>query len=96
MRKPILAAVVMAATALPALAVSGAAWADGGGDGRMPAGGAHMSSYVNHPYHDPRSGHWQKRGTGQLLGAPMMADPGTRLLPRGSGVPAWAVQPGRR
>ncbi|MFH6781469.1 MULTISPECIES: hypothetical protein [Methylobacterium] len=84
-----------AALALPLLA-AGAARADGGGGGRMPAGGGHMSSYVSDPYHDPRSAYSQRRGTGQLLGAPMTADPGTRLLPRGAGVPAWAMQPGHR
>jgi hypothetical protein len=86
---------VAATLALPLL-TAGAARADGGGGGRMPAGGGHMSSYVSDPYHDPRSSHSQRRGSGQLLGAPMMADPGTRLLPRGAGMPAWAVQPGRR
>ncbi|KMO43968.1 hypothetical protein VQ03_05585 [Methylobacterium tarhaniae] len=96
MTKFALTTLVAATLALPLLAAPGAARADGGGGGRMPAGGAHMSSYVHHPYHDPRSSHWQKRSTGQLLGAPMMADQGARLLPRTSGVPAWAVQPGRR
>ncbi|AWN46663.1 hypothetical protein DK419_10345 [Methylobacterium terrae] len=95
MRTHHLATLVAATLALPLLA-AGAARADGGGGGRMPAGGGHMSSYVNDPYHDPRSAYSQRRGTGQLLGAPMMADPGSRLLPRGAGVPAWAVQPGRR
>ncbi|WP_156312089.1 hypothetical protein [Methylobacterium platani] len=84
-----------AALALPLLA-AGAARADGGGEGRMPAGGGHMSSYVGSPYHDPRSAHSQRNGTGQILGAPMMADPATRLLPRGAGQPTWAAQPGRR
>ncbi|GJD65097.1 hypothetical protein [Methylobacterium frigidaeris] len=95
MRALALTTLFAATLALP-LAAASAALADGGGGGRMPAGGAHMSSYVHHPYHDPRSSHSQARGTGQLLGAPMMADPATRLLPRGAGVPAWAVQPRRR
>ncbi len=63
----------------------------------MAAGGAHMSTYVHHPYHDPRSAHSQMRGTGQLLGAPMVADrAGTRLDRRDSGMRTWAAQPGRR
>ncbi|SEO70899.1 hypothetical protein SAMN04487843_103153 [Methylobacterium sp. ap11] len=87
-----LAAVTMAAPLLV-----GTARADGGGDGRMPAGGAHMSSYVHHPYHDPRSSHSQVRGTGQLLGAPMVAErPATGPALRDSGTRRWAVQPPRR
>ncbi len=89
-------AILTAATmALPLLA-AGAARADGGGGGRMAAGGAHMSSYVHHPYHDPRSAHAQMRGSGQLLGAPMVVDrAATSLDRRGSGIRRWATQPGR-
>ncbi|MEH3146842.1 MAG: hypothetical protein PGN34_16175 [Methylobacterium frigidaeris] len=67
------------------------ALADGGGDGRMQAGGAHMSTYVQHPYHDPRSVYWQGRGTGQLLGSPMKADPSGVL--RAPSASNWAVNP---
>ncbi|MEA1832076.1 hypothetical protein U8607_08270 [Methylobacterium durans] len=41
---------------------------------RQPAGGAHMSSFVHHPYHDPRSLHSQRRATGQILGQPMLSE----------------------
>ncbi|WP_279356463.1 hypothetical protein [Methylobacterium indicum] len=85
------------AATLAAPLLAGAALADGGGGGRMPAGGAHMSSYVHHPYHDPRSSHSQMRGTGQILGAPMVAErPGTGPVLQAPGMRSWAVQPGRR
>ncbi len=75
-----LAAVTMA---LSLVASAGAARADGGGEGRMAAGGAHMSTYVHHPYHDPRSAHSQMRGTGH----PRRADGGRpgRDAPRPAG-----------
>ncbi|MCF4129405.1 hypothetical protein [Methylobacterium sp. SyP6R] len=92
-----LSTLAAATMALPLIAAAGVARADGGGDGRMAAGGAHMSTYVHHPYHDPRSAHSQMRGTGQLLGAPMVADrAATRLDRRDSGMRVWAAQPGRR
>ncbi|RVU18149.1 hypothetical protein [Methylobacterium oryzihabitans] len=89
MTKFTIATVLALAAVLP-----GVALADGGGGGRMPAGGAHMSSYVHHPYHDPRSTYWQGRGTGQILGSPMKADPAGRL--QAPGTSNWAVNPGRR
>ncbi|BAQ48499.1 MULTISPECIES: hypothetical protein [Methylobacterium] len=85
------------AAAMAVSLLAGAARADGGGDGRMAAGGAHMSSYVHHPYHDPRSSHSQLRGTGQLLGAPMVAErPKAGPGLRNSGLRTWASQPPRR
>ncbi|MGX5777088.1 hypothetical protein [Methylorubrum zatmanii] len=48
--------------------------ADGGSGSRQQAGGAFMSSYVDDPYHDPRSLHSQRNGTGQILGAPMLSE----------------------
>lgn len=49
--------------------------AHAGPDGsRQPAGGAHMSSYQSDPYHDPRSLYSQRRGTGQILGQPMLSE----------------------
>ncbi len=49
--------------------------AHAGPDGsRQPAGGAHMSSYVHEPNHDPRSLYSQRRGSGQILGQPMFSE----------------------
>ncbi|GJE31471.1 hypothetical protein [Methylobacterium oxalidis] len=53
------------------LGLTGHAAAEGS---RQPAGGAHMSSFVHHPYHDPRSLHSQRRSTGQILGQPMLSE----------------------
>lgn len=62
--------IAMAAVVLPI-----AAQAEGGGSGsRQQAGGAFMSSYVDDPYHDPRSLHSQRAGSGQILGAPMLSE----------------------
>lgn len=57
---------------------------------RQPAGGAFMSSYVDDPYHDPRSLHSQQRGTGQLLGAPMLTE-GPGVSQRRVVDPHWAA-----
>lgn len=68
----ILLATVTAIGALTALLGS---QAQAGPDGsRQPAGGAHMSSYVSDPNHDPRSLYSQRRGTGQILGQPMFSE----------------------
>ncbi|MCJ2085103.1 hypothetical protein MKK88_03725 [Methylobacterium sp. E-005] len=61
-------AALAAALAAPLAAQAG----EGGGGSRQVAGGGHMSSYVSDPHHDPRSLHSQRRGTGQILGAPML------------------------
>ncbi|MFE1602405.1 hypothetical protein [Methylobacterium sp. ID0610] len=85
MRKLATATLFMTMTALPGMALAG-----GGGEGsRMPAGGAHMSSYVNHPNHDPRSHYWQRRSGGQILGAPMVVDQNQRG--RVPANPVWAI-----
>ena len=81
-------AIAALALALP-FSVSLAQAGEGGGD-RMQAGGGHMSSYVNDPYHDPRSLYAQRRGTGQLLGAPMYPD-APPLSRRDLVSPHWAV-----
>ncbi|ACB81101.1 conserved hypothetical protein [Methylorubrum populi BJ001] len=59
-----------AAIALPMTAQA----QDGGSGSRQQAGGGFMSSYVDDPYHDPRSLHSQRAGTGQILGAPMLSE----------------------
>ena len=41
---------------------------------RMPAGGNLMSTYVDHPNHDPRSLWSQQNRTGQILGQPMTSE----------------------
>ena len=73
-------------TILAAIALPGAAWAEGGEGSRQAAGGGFMSSYVSRPYHDPRSPLSQRAGTGQIQGQPMVAE-------RGNGVERgrWAV-----
>lgn len=84
-----------------ALALPIAAQAEGGGSGsRQQAGGGFMSSYVDDPYHDPRSLHSQRRGTGQILGAPMLSEnAGAKggvarsALRRGTVEPNWAAGP---
>ncbi|MFE1601097.1 hypothetical protein [Methylobacterium sp. ID0610] len=55
------------AASSPALAADGS---------RQAAGGALMSTYVN----DPRSLHAPRRGSGQILGQPMLPDGGTLPL----------------
>ena len=63
------------AIALGAMTIGLMSPAQAGPDGsRQPAGGAHMSSYVHHPNHDPRSVYWQRRGSGQILGQPMFSE----------------------
>lgn len=62
---------VLAIALVSALSASTAALADGGDGSRQAAGGGFMSSYVSDPYHDPRSMHSQRRGSGQIQGAPM-------------------------
>ncbi|ACS40777.1 hypothetical protein MexAM1_META1p3029 [Methylorubrum extorquens AM1] len=59
-----------AAVALPLTAQA----QDGGNGSRQQAGGGFMSSYVDDPYHDPRSLHSQRAGSGQILGAPMLSE----------------------
>ncbi|WP_210287413.1 hypothetical protein [Methylobacterium sp. R2-1] len=78
---------------------------DGGSGSRQQAGGAFMSSYVDDPYHDPRSVHSQRMGTGQILGAPMLSEnAGAKggvartAVRRGSVEPHWSAgtEPRRR
>ncbi len=93
MKYIITAAALAAALVVPVAAQAG----EGGGGSRMPAGGGHMSSYVNSPYHDPRSLHSQRKATGQLLGAPMYRDvPAVALDRRGVVSPNWAVGSDRK
>lgn len=88
MKHFVTAAALAIALGLPAAALAG----EGSGGDRMQAGGGHMSSYVNSPYHDPRSLHSQRMGTGQLLGAPMYRDgPAVALDRRGVVSPNWAI-----
>lgn len=81
------------AVAFPMAALAG----DGGIGSRQQAGGAFMSSYVDDPYHDPRSLHSQRMGTGQILGAPMLSEnAGAKgnaraALRRGVVEPHWAA-----
>lgn len=83
---------VAALTLIAALA-PGLALADGGDGSRQAAGGGFMSSYASDPYHDPRSVHSQRRGTGQILGQPMLHEgagahyAGRRAAPSGT----WAI-----
>lgn len=65
--------------------------AEGGEGSRQAAGGGHMSSYVNDPYHNPKSLHSQRMGTGQISGAPMYHDGHRATVSRGDIVaPHWA------
>ena len=64
---------------------------DGGSGSRQQAGGGFMSSYVDDPYHDPRSLHSQRRGTGQILGAPMYRDGPAVAVDRRIVAPNWAI-----
>lgn len=57
-----------------AVALPMAAQAEGGDGSRQAAGGGFMSSYVNDPYHDPRSLHSQRQGSGQIQGQPMLSE----------------------
>lgn len=67
--------ILAAATIITAMAGLLNSPAQAGADGsRQPAGGAHMSSYVSDPSHDPRSLYSQRRGTGQILGQPMFSE----------------------
>ncbi|MCJ2007617.1 hypothetical protein MKK70_08125 [Methylobacterium sp. E-041] len=87
MTRIVASALFAAVLALPVAARAG----EGGGGDRQPAGGGHMSSYVNDPYHDPRSAHSQRNRTGQLLGAPMYSDmPGATVARRDVVSPHWA------
>ncbi|MDP4025164.1 hypothetical protein Q8W71_21260 [Methylobacterium sp. NEAU 140] len=79
-------ALLTAALAFPVAAQAGES---GGGD-RQAAGGGFMSSYVSDPYHDPRSLHSQRRGSGQLLGAPMFHDGHRAIARRDVIAPHWA------
>lgn len=69
MQRFIIAIVFAGAAALPMVAQ-----AEGGDGSRQAAGGGFMSSYVNDPYHDPRSLHSQRMGSGQILGQPMLSE----------------------
>jgi hypothetical protein len=75
-----------------ALALPSLARAEGGDGSRQSAGGGHMSSYVNDPYHNPKSLYSQRNGHGQILGAPMFHDgPGAATVARRDIVePHWA------
>lgn len=73
--------------ALPLAAQAG----EGGGGSRQAAGGGHMSSYISDPQHDPRSLYAQSRGTGQILGAPMVHErAGAQAARRRVVAPHWA------
>ncbi|GJD37162.1 hypothetical protein [Methylobacterium aerolatum] len=75
-----------------ALALPGLAHAEGGDGSRQAAGGGHMSSYVNDPYHNPKSLHSQRLGTGQIAGSPMFHDgPGSVVTRREVVSPNWAA-----
>lgn len=75
-----------------ALAMPGLARAEGADGSRQAAGGGHMSSYVSDPYHNPKSLHSQRLGTGQILGSPMFHDgPSAATVARRDIVePHWA------
>jgi hypothetical protein len=69
---------------------------DGGSGSRQQAGGGFMSSYVDDPYHDPRSLHSQRMGTGQILGAPMLSENAGRRRPLGGAPGCGRTALGRR
>ncbi len=69
MQRSLAAILFTAAAALPM-----AAQAEGGDGSRQAAGGGFMSSFVNDPYHDPRSLHSQRVGSGQIQGQPMLSE----------------------
>ncbi|MGC5778570.1 hypothetical protein [Methylobacterium sp. NFXW15] len=77
--------------ATAALAMPGLAHAEGGDGSRQSAGGGHMSSYISDPYHNPKSLHSQRMGSGQIAGAPMFHDGARATVRRGDIVaPHWA------
>ncbi len=91
--KGIVAFSVLAMVGLPL-----AAQAESGSGSRQAAGGGFMSSYQDDPYHDPRSLHSQRAGTGQILGAPMLSEnagvkggPVRSAIRRGDVDPNWAT-----
>ncbi|WP_419539250.1 hypothetical protein [Methylorubrum populi] len=73
MNRIIAIAFMTAAVAFPV-----AAQAEGADGSRQAAGGGFMSSYVDGPYHDPRSRLSQRNGSGQILGQPSRAGAGRR------------------
>ena len=77
--------------AVTALALPSLAHAEGGDGSRQAAGGGHMSSFVSDPYHNPKSLHSQRMGTGQIAGTPMFHDGNRATVSRGDVVaPHWA------
>ncbi|MBE7245768.1 MAG: hypothetical protein INR63_12505 [Actinomycetospora chiangmaiensis] len=84
--RPALGLAILAAVATPLAAQAG----EGGGGSRQAAGGGHMSSYISDPYHDPRSLHSQRHGTGQILGAPMLHERAGAAMVRRPVEPHWA------
>lgn len=93
MNRIIAIAFMTAAVAFPV-----AAQAEGADGSRQAAGGGFMSSYVDSPYHDPRSLHSQRNGSGQILGQPMLSEnAGARpseartAVRRGTVQPHWAA-----
>lgn len=77
--------------AVTALALPSLAHAEGGDGSRQAAGGGHMSSYISDPYHNPKSLHSQRMGTGQIAGAPMFHDGHRATVSRGDVIaPHWA------
>lgn len=80
-----------------ALSLPSLARAEGGDGSRQAAGGGHMSSFVSDPYHNPKSLHSQRMGTGQIAGAPMFHDGPAATVNRGNIVqPRWASEPAPR
>lgn len=74
-----------------ALALPSLARAEGGEGGRQAAGGAHMSTFVNDPYHNPKSLYSQRMGTGQIAGSPMYNDgPSATVARRDVIEPHWS------
>lgn len=74
-----------------ALAMPTLVRAEGGEGSLQAAGGGHMSSYVSDPYHNPKSLHSQRMGTGQISGSPMLHDEHrARVSPGDIVAPHWA------